>query len=86
MCASALASWSSVRAVLGSREQPLSAHHLGCGAVQGWQSHGAAPSISMAMGSLSAAATLAWIGELHAGEGAIDLGRGKSPPDACGEE
>lgn len=48
-------------------QQPVSAHHLGCGVVQGEQSHEAAPSTSLAMVSPSAAATLAGTGELHAG-------------------
>lgn len=67
-------------------QQPVSAHHLGCGVVQGEQSHEAAPSTSPAMVSPSAAATLAGTGELHAGEGSSDLGREKSPPDDGGKE
>lgn len=39
-------------------KQPVSAHHLGCGAVQGGQSHEAAPSTSLAVVSPSAAVTL----------------------------
>lgn len=42
-------------------QQPVSAHHLGCGAVQGEQSHGAAPSTSLPVVSPSAAAVL-WLG------------------------
>lgn len=34
----------------------------------------------------SAAAALAWTGELHTGEGSSDLRREKSPPDARGKE
>lgn len=56
-------------------QQPVSAHHLGCGVVQGEQSHEAAPSTSLAVVSPSAAVALAWTGELHTGEGSSDLGR-----------
>lgn len=60
---------SSVRfSSLGSREQPVSAHHLECGAIQGGQSHEAAPSTSLAMVSPSAVATL-WLGQVSCMQG-----------------
>lgn len=52
----------------GSREQPVSAHPLGYGAVQGGQSHEAAPSPSLAMVSPSAAVTL-WLGQVSCVQG-----------------